>query len=717
MELVRALALCWKNLAAYPSGHPALLRSLDDVERRLRELRGPAGEVTLGIASDGLVYGPIKVDALSAQKLAQALYVRGVAILRLGAETTTRDIEMFLRLLTSGTQGDRQQPLWEDLTAAGVTNIHLQPVDYSAVRVTDDLTTPVETRESSLWDAILQALMQHRTFSPSGRDFPDRVSSADELSRMLAEYAEERPEMPQVFDPEATFGIRIPSRSDQSDNLHRFLDRTIGEHLSETSGMKRQNSLEQAVQLIRFLPPDLRKTVLRAVARVLARDETAGALLHRTAAELPGDEVLDALRYLTATGGISSQATALLQSLITLEAARQEPAASGDDVLSNLLVLFGEDDVDRFNPPEHQELLTTMAIRIPEVPPEAITSLEQAGVHFDAQAGTQQFARVLLDLLEGANPAREPGRVLKELEAIFRSTLAAGDFAGATALLDEIRGIGKSSRNPAVRTAIEESSRRILEAETVAVLVELVLKSPPQAMERLQKLIDVMGGSILRGLIDALAQENHRSRRRRLFDFIASLGPSIVPHASSFLSDERWYVVRNVLVLLRTVQDRSSLPEVRKLARHADLRVRMEAIKSLFALDSEVPVTLLDELFADPDRKLAEAAITLVGSYGIREAVGPLRRLLEGRDVFGARRSVRLRALRALGEIGDAAALETLQPFLTTSKLPWPAREERYAAWSSLEHYPKAARAVAMEKGLRSSDPKVRAICSRLKEL
>lgn len=713
MEFVRSLALCWKNLAAYPPGHPALVRSLEDVDHRLSELRGPAGDVTLGISNDGLIYGPVKVDATSAQKFAQALYVRGVAVLRLGVDTTTRDIETFLRLLAAGTQGERRRPLWDDLTAAGVINIHLQPVDYSAIQVTEDLATPIETRETTLWEDILRALLESRSFSHAGGEVGARVDSADELSKMLAEYAEEADEKPPSFDPEATFGIRIPSRSGQGDILHRFLERTIGEHLSQSSGMKRQNSLEQAIQLIRALPPALRKTVLRAVARALAHDETAGALLHKLASELPGDEVLDALRYLSSLGTLSTQATALLQSLITIEASERLTAAP-EGVIANLVRLFGEDDIDRFNPPEHQELLSTIAIRVPEVPLEAVTSLEQAGVRFDALPVTRQFAQVLLDLLSDLGPSRTPAGVLGQLESIFRSFLAAGDFTDAVTLLDQIREIARSTPNAALRLAIEQSSERIIEGDTIAVLVELVLKSPPEAAAHLHRLIEVMGGSVLRGLITALAQENQRSRRRRLFDFIASLGPSIVPHATSFLGDERWYVVRNVLVLLRTVQDRSSLPEVRKLARHGDLRVRMEAIKSLFALDTGVPPTLLDELFGNPDPKLAESAIAMVGSYGIREAVEPLLRILEGKDIFGARRSIRLKALRALGEIGDGRALAGLQHFLTSSRLPWPAKEERYTAWGSLERYPEEIRRPFVEKGLRSSDLKVRAICERL---
>src|SRR4051812_38437666 len=96
-DFVRGLALAWKNLAAYPAGHPALAGSLDAVHARLNELRGPGGDVVLGVAADGLFYGAAKIDSLYAQKLAHALHIRGVAVMRFAPDTSARDLELFLR--------------------------------------------------------------------------------------------------------------------------------------------------------------------------------------------------------------------------------------------------------------------------------------------------------------------------------------------------------------------------------------------------------------------------------------------------------------------------------------------------------------------------------------------------------------------------------------------------------------------------------------------
>ena len=45
---------------------------------------------------------------------------------------------------------------------------------------------------------------------------------------------------------------------------------------------------------------------------------------------------------------------------------------------------------------------------------------------------------------------------------------------------------------------------------------------------------------------------------------------------------------------------------------------------------------------------------------------------------------------------------------------PWPSRDERYAVWETLHRYPPEQRTAIIERGRRSADPQIRAICERL---
>jgi len=78
---------------------------------------------------------------------------------------------------------------------------------------------------------------------------------------------------------------------------------------------------------------------------------------------------------------------------------------------------------------------------------------------------------------------------------------------------------------------------------------------------------------------------------------------------------------------------------------------------------------------------------------------------------------LRLKAIRALGVIADARALERLARFSRRWSWPPVAREERIALYRTLPAYPAEARRPWVESGRRSGVPEVRAIALRLAEV
>jgi len=164
------------------------------------------------------------------------------------------------------------------------------------------------------------------------------------------------------------------------------------------------------------------------------------------------------------------------------------------------------------------------------------------------------------------------------------------------------------------------------------------------------------------------------------------------------------------------VGDPGSLPDVRRATAHPDLRVRLEAIRNLFAFEAAASRDLLRAAIHDPDPRLAAEAIELAGAHGIVEAVEPLVELLAAWDPFGRRRALRLKAIRALAELADGRALPPLTRY--GARYPWPpvAAEERRALYRSLEAYPAEARRELVERGRRSRDPEVRLLARQLAE-
>ena len=717
-DFIRSLALAWKNLAAYPPGHPALTSSLTAAYRAFSDLRGPAGEVVFGIAADGIMYGPDKIDSAQAQKFAQALYGRNVAVVRLAGSTTAGDIEQLLRLLTTA-PGETAAPIWEALTKAGVMNIHLQPVDYSAVRVTDEIAAPAQKHES-LWDDILRALVAGRELSPKSQQLlSSQIRSVDELSVLIQRYINTVDD-PAPFDPDATFGVRLHEHPGKVS--HAIVGRvaeTIGAHIASSTGLRRQLAVQQVIQLLRLMPDPLRGAIIKSILRPLATDESEGSRLREVAATLTHDEVIESLRHLSAAGKLSSHAMTLLQSLAELDSKHDALPAPPPGIVGELVQLFGDEDIDRFNPPEHQSLLAAVTINLPRLPGAVTSAIDRLGGRVESvapEAIDGLLATTILDLLAKFGASRPAGALLARAETVFRSQIGGGRFDDALGLVERARQVAAETTGQTLRTSIGTFVGRLGSSDVVQSLIDSLASAAPERAAVIHRLIAELGAAATRNLLIALSEEENRSRRRRVFDLVCSLGPRIVPEVISFLGDERWYVVRNMILVLRTVNDRTSLPAIRTAAQHPDLRVRLEAIKTLLAFDTSVPRKLLEEAINDRDPKMAETAIALVGNYGIKEAVDPLLQILARRDFLGRKRPLRILAIKALGELAEPGALPQMDHLFSTSFLPWPNRNERKAAFESLAAYPQDARAPFVARGLRSRDPQIRNICRKLAE-
>jgi HEAT repeat protein len=248
--------------------------------------------------------------------------------------------------------------------------------------------------------------------------------------------------------------------------------------------------------------------------------------------------------------------------------------------------------------------------------------------------------------------------------------------------------------------------------DAVQVLVDVLPALSGNDLEEVRQLVRQLGAGMARGLLVALGEEEDRSRRRLLFDLLSSMPDEVAGEARRLLADGRWFVVRNMIALLRAAGDREAVTDLRACLRHADARVRLEALRALTELDRELPRDLLDALLDDPDPKVAALAVQASGRLGGAAAVERLLEVVTPLDPLGRHRELRVRSLLALGAIGDPAVLPRIKRFFSAFSVD--ALEERRAAFKSLEGYPAAARAPWVAKGVKSRDAEIRQVCRRL---
>lgn len=780
LEVVSSLVTAWRNLAAYPSGHPARTSALATAHARLAALLVAASPLVLGISREGLTSGNKKLEFAHVRAFARALYRRNGALLRFDEGVEPRELEGLLALLGDAVAPRERAFLGDELRGAGITHISISAIDYSALVTTAEVET--SGAGETLWDDLMQALQAEQSLTGEGsaRGSRERYSAESIASLFRGGPGAGGPgtggsgtggQGTGGFGPggpgtggsgaggpgtggsgsgtggrgaggpgggpglvaggpsggrgqgrgvtsglAGTPGHTLPGRLGAA--AAHTLAAAVAAHLASADPAEREALVPQIIQLLRALPPEVREPVLAGALRVLASEEASSTHLAQLAAALPPADVLRGLRRLAREQGqLSSHALRMAQALAEaheeLPPSPTLPEPPAD--FAEMAALFREEDVDRYNPEDHRALLAQKpTVDLAAISVELAADPDAFGPDTESDdAIERRVVTTLLDMI-AVSPAVVQPLALGRLRDIFTRALQASRFAQAIGIIRAIRELaadpGQRERQPLLTEFLE----RLGDAQVLAALVAASRQPGGPPFVQVQTLVLALGSSAARGLLEALAAEPDRARRLRLIELAASLGPAIIPETRRMLADSRWYVVRNMVLLLRRVQDRSAMSEILRYADHSDLRVRLEAIRALFAFDSKVPRDLLARTIHHPDPRLAEAAVLLTGQHGITQATDLLVEILLRWDFLGRQRSLRLKALRALADLRDPAVLVRLGRFFREWPFPLVALEERRAAYRVLGSYDEAARAPYLARGQKSRDAVIRDICRAL---
>jgi hypothetical protein len=157
-------------------------------------------------------------------------------------------------------------------------------------------------------------------------------------------------------------------------------------------------------------------------------------------------------------------------------------------------------------------------------------------------------------------------------------------------------------------------------------------------------------------LLDALAEAEVRATRRAILERLAHLGPFLGPSISARLSDERWYVKRNLLILLDEIHELPvGFSALRWLSYH-DPRVRLEAIK-IGLKSREERDAVIAQALTDTEPRVVRMALVAAAQGVPPEAVPRVVALINNRQTPP---DLRLQSIRVLGTSQSPQALDAL---------------------------------------------------------
>ena len=223
--------------------------------------------------------------------------------------------------------------------------------------------------------------------------------------------------------------------------------------------------------------------------------------------------------------------------------------------------------------------------------------------------------------------------------------------------------------------------KRLLPLAAIERIIELYLvqRSDSAWSRTAATLLRYAAPASIHTVMDRLVNEKDARNRLAVVRLAGQLGPGSIEVAVKYLADERWYVVRNMCVVLTELRDPDLAQHIAPALSHCDSRVQQAALKAL----SKIVSTKTAQVLAD--------ALSALAPQVLDEALDQLMYLkspgtIEALEKFAASDNCKIvravKAVQVLGAVEDDGALYALSRLFRTEELDLAIRRAALAAIS-----------------------------------
>jgi hypothetical protein len=196
-------------------------------------------------------------------------------------------------------------------------------------------------------------------------------------------------------------------------------------------------------------------------------------------------------------------------------------------------------------------------------------------------------------------------------------------------ILEHWRAAAESTPDSVARK-IQSARLRAADTRHFELLSQYLNDNPKCDLSEIRGVLMGFGTGALTLTTSMLGVLEHRPSRMMVCDFLAEHGGDAIDLIGGYIYDKRWYVVRNVAKVMGEIGSARALTFLKRAARHADMRVRVETLKALQNIKTDESYRMMLEFLNDDDDAMRRRAVRALGETHAPLVAAALRRRVDG---------------------------------------------------------------------------------------
>jgi len=716
---IKELSLAIKTMGIYPSEHPAIKNSVERVYANINALFETFPEFRLDIAQRSLMVGDQFLDKTNEifRDLAQQLHRRGIASVNFKKGLGQEELRNFLEIASMEPKVlQKRGGLSKLLQEEKAPHIDILEIDYQKVLAVREGIVEVAEEEKvksdeEIWIDLIKSLELY-----SGLKLED-------LEHNFLIHLEENP------GKMATYleGVGLRSFLGISDLGGVAIRRTInniGNYIFKNLPQEKDIYRKRLAEVICRLDPKLRLQLIDAEVDI---EPGQIDVMKEIIPHLPDSVIVEMMTLaISSEGKVTERLVKLFHKLVPEEERKKEIIPLFGDTLADM---SGSGDSlylrrlieNLFLPKPSQEFISDVYRKTLKELNELISYFTELKEYVDSlneRKIEEEASTVLMDLIRLETDPSDYVEIARNLGKEAMDFLLTGRYEKAKEIIEVLidESAPEKRRTEETRKACKESLKKMRDMGIVHDLVAALRDWGREKHETIGFILIQMGQIAVQPLLEALGKESDRLLRKKILSIIVSMGEEALPEIVRRFSDRNWYVVRNMVRILREIGTEKAVRYLNIPLKHRDPRVRKEVIYALSSIGGEEAVRLISSMADDPDGEVRLEAIKYLGAVKDKEAVPLLLRLIGKKNPFGRNNYMVISAIEGLGRIADEEAVPWLVRLLRKSTFFARKRndEVRVAAANALEKIGSKEAMEALMEGTRFGRKAVRQACERL---
>lgn len=718
-KCIKELSLAIKTMGIYPSAHPAIKASVERLYATMEGVLEASPEFKLEIAQKNLLVDGQLLDKTNEifRDFALQFHRRGVASITFKKDLNAEELRMFLEVASTEPKMLQKSGGFLRLCQEGkISHIDIVEIDYQKVLgVGEEIGEVAETgkvrSDEEIWIDLIRSL-----------DLYSGLKLGEVEHNFLLHLEEEPDKMVAYLEGVASKGSL--GMSNLGGVAVRKTINSIGSYIFKNLPQEKEVHRKKLAEVVSHLNPKLRIQLIDAEIDI---EPGQIDVVTEIIPDLSNSVIVEMMTLaVSGEGRVTERLVNLFHKIVPEEERKREIIPLFGDSLADM---SGKEDPlymrrlieNLFLSKPTEEFVSEMYRKALKELNEQISSISGIKEYTDSlneRKIEEQASTVLMDLIRLETESSDYVEIAKNLGKAGMDFLLTGRYEKAKEIIEVlIEEAGpEKGRTDGERNACKEALEKLRDIGIVHDLVTALRDWGREKYETIHFILLHMGEIAVVPLLEALGRETDSSLRKKIISVIVGLGEEAIPEIVRRFSDKNWYVVRNMVRILREIGMEKAVRYLNIPLKHEDPRVRKEVVYALSTIGGGEALRLISLMTDDPDGEVKRGAIKYLGVMRNKEAVPLLVKLIAQRNPFGHKNYLIISGIEALGEIGAGEAVPGLVRLLRKSTIFARSRndEVRITAATALEKIGNEQAMEALARGTRYRRKIVRQMCERL---